>query len=107
MIGIGALGLGSVFMGSYKPQVDRLARQGRVQLRAVFDVDARRQRRVAEQLGLADCSSAEELVSRDDVDVVLVLTAMPEHGRLALAALGAGKHVLVEKPMATTLPVAA
>jgi predicted dehydrogenase len=38
-----------------------------------------------------------------DVDVVLVLTSMTEHGRLARAALQAGKHVLVEKPVATTL----
>ena len=107
MIGIGVLGLGSVFMGSYKPQVDRLARHGRVQLRAVFDVAPERHRLVTEQLGLADTSSAEALIARDDVDLVLVLTAMPEHGRLALAALSAGKHVLVEKPMATSLPLAA
>jgi predicted dehydrogenase len=38
-----------------------------------------------------------------DVDAVLVLTSMTEHARLAVAALEAGKHVLVEKPMATSL----
>lgn len=106
MIGIGALGLGSVFMGSYKPQVDRLTRHGRVQLRAAFDIDPAKVRRVSEPLGLTECTSAEELIARDDVDLVLVLTSMQEHGRLALAALAAGKHVLVEKPMATSLPLA-
>jgi predicted dehydrogenase len=38
---------------------------------------------------------------------VLVLTSMNEHGPLALAGLAAGKHVLVEKPMATSLSEAA
>ena len=33
----------------------------------------------------------------------MVLTSMPEHARLAHAALKAGKHVLVEKPVATSL----
>jgi predicted dehydrogenase len=44
-----------------------------------------------------------ELISSDDVDAVLVLTSIPSHFELAYAALEAGKHVLVEKPMATTL----
>jgi predicted dehydrogenase len=44
-----------------------------------------------------------ELISSDDVDAVLVLTSTPSHFELAYAALEAGKHVLVEKPMATTL----
>ena len=47
------------------------------------------------------------MIESDDVDVVLVLTSMNVHGALASAALAAGKHVLVEKPMATSLEEAA
>jgi predicted dehydrogenase len=108
VIGIGVVGLGSVFMGSYRPQVERLQRHGRVELRAVYDIDEVRRKEIAGRLGLdPDIPSAEELIGRDDVDLVMVLTAMPAHGRLSLAALGAGKHLLVEKPMATTLAEAA
>jgi predicted dehydrogenase len=108
MIGIGVFGLGSVFLGSYKPQVDRLARRGRVELRAVYDVVEPRRRRVAGMLGLdQEIESPQAVLDRDDIDLVLVLTSMPDHGPLALAALRAGKHVLVEKPMATDLSVAA
>jgi predicted dehydrogenase len=104
VIGIGVLGLGSVFWFSYRPQIERLQRAGRVELRAVYDVDDRRRRDVAGRLGLADDIASEAaLIGRDDVDLVMVLTSMPHHGRLAIAAIEAGKHVLVEKPMATTL----
>lgn len=104
MIGIGVLGLGSVFWGSYRPQIQRLARADRVVLRAVYDVDESRRRAVAERLGLdGDIGSEAELIKRDDVDLVMVLTSMPEHGRLAIAAMTARKHVLVEKPMSTSL----
>jgi predicted dehydrogenase len=108
MIGIGVLGLGSVFWGSYRPQIERLMRAGRVGLRAAYDVDEHRRQAAAAQFG-AGCDTASEatLIHRDDVDLVMVLTSMPQHGRLALAAMEAGKHVLVEKPMATTLPEAA
>src|SRR5262249_14897230 len=44
-----------------------------------------------------------EMLARPDIDAVLILTPMPFHGKMALAALKAGKHVLVEKPMATRL----
>ena len=46
-------------------------------------------------------------MARDDLDAVLVLTAMPSHGEIAAAALDAGKHVLVEKPMSVHLDEAA
>jgi predicted dehydrogenase len=47
------------------------------------------------------CSSYDELVARDDVDIVYVASPQSEHVRLALLAVAAGKHVVVEKPMAT------
>jgi predicted dehydrogenase len=57
----------------------------------------------------AACPSAdfltdfEAFLSRDDIDAVVILTPMTEHARMAAAALRVGKHVLVEKPLATTL----
>jgi predicted dehydrogenase len=46
--------------------------------------------------------SSEELVADPEVDVVYVAAPHTEHVRLALLAIDAGKHVLVEKPIAVT-----
>lgn len=43
-----------------------------------------------------------ELIAAPDVDAVLIATPVAGHFEIALAALKAGKHVLVEKPMTTT-----
>lgn len=47
-------------------------------------------------------SSADELIRDPEVDAVVVATPVEGHFLLALAALEAGKHVLVEKPIAST-----
>jgi predicted dehydrogenase len=44
-----------------------------------------------------------ETVTRQDVDAVCVCAPSNQHARIALDAIAAGKHVLVEKPIATTL----
>ena len=44
-----------------------------------------------------------DVVSRDDVDGVVVCTPNRLHAEMAVAAAEAGKHVLVEKPMACTV----
>jgi predicted dehydrogenase len=46
--------------------------------------------------------SADELISDEHVDAVVISTPVESHFALALAALQAGKHVLVEKPIAST-----
>jgi len=74
------------------------------QVTAVCDLS----RTVAEQVGrewdvplrLVDHA---ETVALDEVDAVLVATPDAHHSEVALAAIAAGKHVLVEKPLCMTL----
>jgi predicted dehydrogenase len=52
--------------------------------------------------GAIVCASTGELLGRDDVDAVLIATPNHVLHEIALAATGAGKHVLAEKPIATS-----
>ena len=45
----------------------------------------------------------EDAVTRDDVDAIVIATPNAQHHGVAMAALRAGKHVLVDKPMACTV----
>ena len=47
--------------------------------------------------------SADELAARDDIDLFSVCTVSNQHARQAVTLANAGKHVLIEKPIATTL----
>ncbi len=49
----------------------------------------------------------QDIIDDPTIDLVVVLTSMPEHGDLAERALAAGHHVLVEKPMSLSLEQAA
>ena len=103
-IRLGVVGCGSVFWTPYMNLIERLRGQGRVDVAAVYDAEPEKRRHAAERLDLpADLPDDLAVCGHPDVDVVLVLTSMTEHGRLARAALEAGKHVLVEKPVATSL----
>ncbi len=62
-----------------------------------FDVDAAAAATLARRHGCDACASPEELLARDP-DVVIVATVHDRLAELAAQALGAGAHVLVEKP---------
>lgn len=44
-----------------------------------------------------------EVIARDDIDIVDIVTPGHSHDEIAIAALAAGKHVLCEKPLANTV----
>ncbi|MDB6072117.1 MAG: putative dehydrogenase [Verrucomicrobiales bacterium] len=70
---------------------------------AVADQDAALAHFTAAQTGLEACGSPDELLARQDIDLVHLATPPFTHASLATAALNAGKHVLCEKPLALNL----
>jgi predicted dehydrogenase len=50
--------------------------------------------------GLKTCTDSSELINDPEIDAVVIATPISSHFDLAMAALKAGKHVLVEKPLA-------
>ena len=66
---------------------------------ACADLDRSAAERAASQWGVAALSVG-ELLARDDLDLILNLTVPRAHASVTLAALAAGKHVYLEKPLA-------
>src|SRR5580658_2040665 len=67
---------------------------------ACFDVVPERAKALADEAGAEALASWEAVVARPDVDAVIVATTHDALPRIGLAAIQAGKHVLVEKPAA-------
>jgi UDP-N-acetyl-2-amino-2-deoxyglucuronate dehydrogenase len=72
-------------------------------LAAVADVQESRARRFAHDYGTEAYTDYRRLLDRPDIDVITICTPSGLHAGMAIAALQAGKHVLVEKPMALAL----
>ena len=72
------------------------------QLVGATDVNADR-RGAAESLGLKWYDSADAIFADSAVDAVVVATNNSSHAEVAAAAMNAGKHCFVEKPLATTV----
>jgi len=65
-------------------------------------IDGRRQE-AARRYGIEVYSEYRDLLRRDDIEIVSICTPDPSHASIALEAISAGKHVMIEKPMALTL----
>ncbi len=70
---------------------------------AVADIKASRVQRFAADHGAEAYSDYRRLLDRPDVAVVSICTPSGMHAEMAVAALQAGKHVIVEKPIALSL----
>jgi myo-inositol 2-dehydrogenase/D-chiro-inositol 1-dehydrogenase len=91
---VGILGAG--YIGSLHAMA--LARDERVEIIAVHDTICERAEKLARSVG-ATTMNADELIAASDA--VYIATPNTEHTALALASIGAGRHVFCEKPMAT------
>jgi myo-inositol 2-dehydrogenase / D-chiro-inositol 1-dehydrogenase len=94
---VGIIGAG--YMGGLHAAV--LARDERVRVAAIHDTVSERAQRLARSTQSDIASNVEELM--EAVDAVYITTPNTKHTAIAQAALGAGKHVFCEKPMATSI----
>lgn len=98
LLRIAVAGCGEVTRAKHLPALMRVPG---VQVVAVCDPDVEKCRKVAQQFGIAQSApSLAEILAQANLDAVGICTDPASHPELAIAAIGAGKHVLVEKPLA-------
>jgi len=99
-IGVIGLGWGQLQLESFKRAKD-------CQVVALCDVDAARLNEVAQKNKIEKIfTDYRQMIAAPDIDLISVASPPDSHQAIAQAAIDAGKHILVEKPLALALPAA-
>jgi predicted dehydrogenase len=103
MLGVGMVGAGSMA----RHHLEAWHNSGDTELVAIYNRTRAKAEQLAKQYEIPSvCSQADEIWSRDDVDIVSVCMPHNLHYPISMAAIEAGKHVFCEKPLAMTYPEA-
>jgi myo-inositol 2-dehydrogenase / D-chiro-inositol 1-dehydrogenase len=97
---LGLIGCGRVAEERHLPI---LARVPGVQVTALSDVDQERLTRTANKFRIANTYTDYRMLLQSDVDAVAVLAPTQFHAEIGCAAIDAGKHLFIEKPLAPNL----
>lgn len=97
-LGVGLIGSG--FMGRTNAETVKRYVQG---AHLVAIAGGSRAQAIADEYAVVAEPSVDALLARADVDVVMISTPHSAHAEQAIAAARAGKHILLDKPMATTV----
>jgi predicted dehydrogenase/threonine dehydrogenase-like Zn-dependent dehydrogenase len=98
VVGVGVIGAGSF---ATNVMVPILAKVKKVELRGIASATGVRARALGKRYGFAYCAAdAQEILNDPQTDCIFILTRHDTHAALTVAALEAGKHVFVEKPLA-------
>jgi predicted dehydrogenase len=99
-IRIGIIGTGSIS----EAHMNAYARNKDAKIVAICDMNEARAQKIAAKYGADKAyTSHEQLLSDPDIDAVSICTWNNTHASLSIAALQAGKHVLIEKPLCRTV----
>ncbi|MGE7602785.1 Gfo/Idh/MocA family protein [Peribacillus sp. NPDC097675] len=99
-VNVGVIGCGSIAQNRHFPEYQA---HGETNIIAVCDIAKDRADAAAQRYDAQAYTDYIELLKNKDIDVVSVCTPNYLHAPITIAALEAGKHVLCEKPMATSL----
>ncbi len=98
VVRIGIIGAGAIVQVAHLPVLRKLKD---VEVVALCDSDRLKARAIADRYGIKDAfSDIEEVLGYEQPDALLICTPTHLHEAHVLAALGAGVHILVERPLA-------
>jgi predicted dehydrogenase len=97
---LGLIGAGIVAAGPYRKALERLPT---ISAAGVFDPDRDKSALLARTLKATAYPDLDAMLTDQAIDAVAVLSPNDSHVETALRGLAAGKHVLVEKPVAETV----
>lgn len=101
-LGVGVVGIGWVS----HPHIDAWLKTGRCDVVALCSHSEENARAAVAQHGLTSCrvyTDYAQMVEQQDIDIIDICSRNASHAEQGIAAAEAGKHVLVEKPVAMTL----
>ncbi len=97
---VGMIGAGNFVKATLLPAIKE---SGFGPVQAICSASGTSARLLADKYGIpVVATDADEVIGRDDVDVVFIATPHDTHADLVVRALDAGKHVFCEKPLAMT-----
>jgi predicted dehydrogenase len=99
-VSVGVVGCGRAALDAHLPALARIAEANAV---AVADPDTAALAAAERQAVPRRTDDYRELLAEESIEAICVATPTETHTEIALAALDAGKHVLVEKPLALSL----
>jgi len=99
IIRVGVIGLGP----NGREHLDNYSKHPQAEVVAVCDTNEKLAKKVAEEYNIANVYTDLSIIEQQDIDMISVCAPNPFHGEYTIAALEAGKHVFVEKPMALEL----
>jgi predicted dehydrogenase/threonine dehydrogenase-like Zn-dependent dehydrogenase len=98
VVRIGVIGAGSFATNEFLPL---LAKQDGLMMSGIASASGVNANALGKKYGFSTCTSdAMSIIDNDNIDCVFILTRHDTHASLTAAALRAGKHVFVEKPLA-------
>jgi predicted dehydrogenase len=96
MIVFGIIGCGAIAERHAK----HISEHPEAKLTAVYDIKTEKAQKLGSKFNVQNCTSLNELLNKTDIDVISVCTPNGVHYQCTLDILNAGKHAIVEKPMA-------
>lgn len=97
---IGLIGCGNI-SSVYLKNLTQIFKS--IDVTACADLDITRAKATAEEFSIPKYYTTEELLADPEIEIVVNLTIPKAHADICIAALEAGKHVYVEKPLAVTI----